>query len=982
MEPVVSPLDQPLASFPHFMPNQVLTHTQLNELAVYLEQQNRFTRQRLIGIGIVCGLQVNRVSAGNNAVVNISRGVGITSCGFLIDVPTTLSFGRKKPYTTPTDYDPFLVGAGNGPLDCFELKDAATTESGTSLLYPADVIGKIVVLFLDLQDKPNGKCIGENCDEKGNKWVFNLRALLIPIADMNKIIKRTYVPNTLGNPLGTDAEREDYFHPAYQLPTVFVERFGNLNNDPNAPFNLSAITTFEDLENYYRTAILNSSTRVAQALYETYEVFKPVFDNQLGTTSNPFNGFQNPQASNGLATMLGKLIDPFNPSYKRGSCQYVYDFVRDLADTYHELRDELFQLASRCSPDPTRFPRHLMLGEAELNLRFGEFVPEAYQPPTVYRHFFISSPIHNEQSQHLKKVKMLIRRIELMINTLNFDGIITGDDKEPILITPDKSCCSPLGEQRIPFYYHVEGAWKLTGYWNYDYTIQNRTYENRSYWASKYVDTNLPPALRAALVTPLLADICSLPKLSIEGHVGKILEDAVNELKRLRRHYNLSFDLLALKLSRQLDEVAIADDALIADLQAQYLIERNELVCCLEDLLEYTKKHEKLIGALLLLILSLLFENSTVVNSGQINWQDLISDLLDGYQVSISKMIEALPEDIRKFNFPLLNAIFPAFNAFTTLFKYGVNTWGDIESFLLTDRANTTFGSIAGKWMLSDLASAILNFWELFLDKVGDDCILGKFYTIATMFKTRLQTFTLFSSFNESIHGMEHIAGTTKGGTFILVYEDEEERKDVIGNVFDESGKAVEGAIIVNASNNNVMYGVTDSKGRFTIRVPKDVKSVRIVKPGHAITEMKATATGKASRVSMPTYCAVAEGKKAKAPTAMSEVDRVYVNLKSSFDQMKAADKALFGQVESFIKFDAATTTHMPYDIGFKRSFRVVADFYLPHLIHNCKIDVDPLDACKDLEEVKLVDFSVITKLLDKYVKTKAEFKTVLNAFK
>lgn len=979
MEPVVSPLNQPLASFPHFMPNQVLTHTQLNEMAVYLEQQNRFTRQRLIGIGIVCGLQANRVSAGNNAIVNISRGVGITSCGFLIDVPATLSFGRKKPYTTPADYDPFLVGPGNGPLDCFELKDVATTESGTSLLYPADVNGKIVVLFLDLEDKPNGKCIGENCDEKGNKWVFTLRALLIPVADMNKIIKRTYIPNKLGNPLGTDQEREDYFHPAYQLPTVFVERFGNLNNNPNTSFNLAAITSFPELENYYRSAILKSSTRVAQALHETYEVFKPVFDNQLGTNANPFSDYEKPQASNGLATMLGKLIDPFNPAYKRGNVQYVYDFVRDLADTYNELRNELFILASRCSPDPKRFPRHLMLGEAELNLPFGKFVPDAYQPPTVYRHFFLSSPILNEQSEHLKKIKMLIQRTTLMIDTLHFGNIITGESKEPILITPDKFCCAPLGEQRIPYYYHVEGAAALTEYWNFSYTIQNRAYENRSYWASKYVDAGLPADLKAALVTPLLADICSLPKLSIEGHVGRILEEAVNELKRQRKHYNLSFDLLALKLQRNLSEVAIADDNLIADLQAQYLVERNELVCCLEDLLEYIKKHEQVIGVLLLAILFLLFENAPIMTSGQIDWQDLISDLLAAYRVSITKMIEALPDDIRKFNYPLLNVIFPAFNTFTTLFKYGINTWGDIEYFLLNDKDK--FGFNKGKWMVSDLISVILNIWELFLDKVGDDCILGKFHTISVMFTKRLETFTLFPSFNESIHGMEHIAGTGKGGTFILVYEDEEDRKDVIGNVVDENGKPVEGAIVVNAANNNIMYGITDTKGKFNVSVPKDVKSVKIVKPGYAIVDMKATATGRLNRVDLPTYCAVAEGKKARATAAMSEVDQVYVSLKSSFDKMKAADKS-FAQFETFIRFDTIGKASLPYEIGFKKSFRVVADFYLPHLIHNYKIEVDPLDACKDLEEIKMVDFSVITKLLNKQVKSKNEFKSAFNFFK
>src|SRR5690348_17155673 len=100
MEPTITPLSEALNSLPHFMPNQVLTNKSLNELAVYLEQQDRFTRQRLIGIGIVCGLQANLITAGTSATVEVSRGVGITSCGFLIDVPNKLTFTKKKDYET------------------------------------------------------------------------------------------------------------------------------------------------------------------------------------------------------------------------------------------------------------------------------------------------------------------------------------------------------------------------------------------------------------------------------------------------------------------------------------------------------------------------------------------------------------------------------------------------------------------------------------------------------------------------------------------------------------------------------------------------------------------------------------------------------------------------------------------------------------------------------------------------------------------
>ena len=42
-----------------FEPDQVLTNDHLNELFDYLDVQERLTRNKLIGIGIVCGLEID-----------------------------------------------------------------------------------------------------------------------------------------------------------------------------------------------------------------------------------------------------------------------------------------------------------------------------------------------------------------------------------------------------------------------------------------------------------------------------------------------------------------------------------------------------------------------------------------------------------------------------------------------------------------------------------------------------------------------------------------------------------------------------------------------------------------------------------------------------------------------------------------------------------------------------------------------------------
>lgn len=976
MEPVITPLSQQLTSFPHFMPNQVLTHTQLNELAVYLEQQDRFTRQRLIGIGIVCGLQAKLAFPGGTRTVQISRGVGVTSCGFMIDIPQQLSFTKKKSYTTPSDYAPFVLGASNTPINCIELKDQNSTESGISNLTAGDVSDKIVVLFLDLEDKPNGKCIGENCDEKGNKWVFTLRVLLIDRAganvnslhNINRVLLESYAPNAVNNPLTNDAQREDFFNPPFELPHVFAERFGNVNGvNPNVDFNLSTLTDFPGFEDTYRIIILDSATRVAKALHKSYLLFKPVFDTQLVINSNPFNGYQNNKISNTLSNKLKDLLDNSKPGYRKGNCQYVYDFVRDLIDTYNELRSELFALSSRCSPDSSKFPRHLLLGELKTDVDFGKFNPADYEPPSVYRNHFISSPINDGQSAHFSKIKMLMKRIRLMIDNLSFSGLLQASlSEEKIMITPDKTCCEPLGNQRIPFYYNREGAVQLSKYWNFDFTVQNRSFENRSYWANLYVPSSLSADLKARLINPLLYDICSLNKLSIEGHVGKELQTALDQLKLFRKRHNLSFDILAVKLDTKINEIVLADDNLIADIQAMYLAERNEIACCLEDLKNYIIKNKNLIGFFLLLTLYVMVDDPQIRDALIAYLQPIVSQLLDAYVDAIEEMSDSLTTNIKTFDIQKFLNVFPVFTSFTSLFKYGINTWGDVEFFVMNnkDGANSINKF---KWMLSDLISIMLNLWELYLDKVTDDCIAGKFYSIYRIFYERVQTFSLFHKLNEKVHGMEHIAGTSKGGTFILVYEDEAEQQEFIGKLVDEKGVAVANAMIKD-DETGIVYGITDTKGEYRIKAAKGLKKVNFSKPG--FVNMRGTVGGgKSARQKMYSYSAAASGKAEKVK--MSRADNLFIRMKASLDSLKEMDPKLTEFMKA-VKLDAAWG-HVPgISFGAKNTYKVVADFYLPHLIHNYKTEIETFDACEEIGEVKMIDFGLITKVLGKKTKSQA----------
>ncbi len=182
-------------AYPEFVPNQILTDKQLNQLHTHLEQEDRVTRLHLAGTGIVCGLRGRKTASGG---VEIDAGYGITSDGDLIDLceKTTYTHFRNTPYADPDrdeqqklKYAPWqgheiveLIPAGAAP----EVQPPDTT-AFTDANFGPKVSGRVLVLYLEHAPVDLKSCLVTSCDNKGRNVNVHVRALLVKKTDLTAV---------------------------------------------------------------------------------------------------------------------------------------------------------------------------------------------------------------------------------------------------------------------------------------------------------------------------------------------------------------------------------------------------------------------------------------------------------------------------------------------------------------------------------------------------------------------------------------------------------------------------------------------------------------------------------------------------------------------------------------------------------------------------------------------------------------------------
>ena len=530
-----------------FEPDQVLSDKHLNALFDYLDQQNRWTRNKLIGAGIVCGLEL---AYDPGAVsVSISAGCGLTSQGYIIL--------REQPldaYTYFTAYDPPDDSKYDLPFDktkvpfykdfcagrtIYELLTTndhntliANNEDGGQLLssVKSTLDNYMVVLFLEMTEKDLKNCDTFDCNNKGEKMLLNLRALLVPKGMVDVF------PKPWTSPV------KEINLARYNVPAVS----NALANSDDVIDKFLAILEEPKLLDNLATAFKHCS--------EIYNYF--VQDN---VAANADKSFQT------LATDLKHLL-AFVKNKKPLIIQYYYDFINDLILAYYEFSLRSKDIVSECCLDESEFPLHLVLGNATSNT--GQLHNDAN------RQYFIHTPLYANQSSYIDELGLLYQRMVKMVSyfTLWANKVAIGSAE--VKITPSQYQKAALSERCIPYYYFDPSKNKsdINTAWSYHKSKNGNEDFNLGYHSSGYSSDS-------AVTNPLLFDIEYYNFFRIEGHIGMNYSTALGHIVSLRNSYNLPMDVVAVSADMLNTPPGDLPGCQIQDLNTDYRLLASDFLC-------------------------------------------------------------------------------------------------------------------------------------------------------------------------------------------------------------------------------------------------------------------------------------------------------------------------------------------------------------------------------------------------------------------
>ena len=495
--------------YPAFEANQVLTNAHLNQLFQYLDEQSRITRANLIGIGIVCGLEIKL----SGTTITISKGCGITSEGYLICEPADVNLVGYKTYTLPTELEYSSFKGNVSPYAQYQLLELLEVgEPGFIALSPSVLANKAVVLFLELRKDGLRNCSANNCDDKGAQVTATVRPLLIDKADLDQVIAKLQITNAT---LKSTTDWENNLSARLNLPDFAMPRIDVIGTD---------LKTSNQLIQATRAALgSNLVVNLANALTSACDAFKPL----LGDIS-----------IDAAKAKLLTLNTEINNSSKITHLQNYYDFIDDLIKAYDEFRWTGLDLICMCGPSDALFPRHLMLGL---------LAPGSVANPQLYRNRFLASPAVSGCQEKSEVLAQLFKRIVRMIESFNSQPALhtfteTVTDKE-IRITPTKLGDMPLSQKAIPYYYqNVAGSTPLYQLWNPEKTHRNRAFQNQGYRSFEY-----SPAAPSSTSAPLKYELEPYNFLRIEGHLHKTKQAVMDTLIAYKTQYRLPIEIIALE---------------------------------------------------------------------------------------------------------------------------------------------------------------------------------------------------------------------------------------------------------------------------------------------------------------------------------------------------------------------------------------------------------------------------------------------------
>ncbi len=708
--------------YPVYEANQILTSAHLNLAREYLLAIDEDTLAQGIGTGILGGLEPRtRMNAGNLNAIDLGCGSGITSRGLLAHVEDCrLRYARE--YVDPTGYGKFWSappdegGEQVSLIELLEESDVEDIDDADKNRYRRkfrnlDHSDYVLMLFVECREEDLEACTLESCDDHGKLIHVNIRKLLI-------------ARNILGASVGVpypDIARANLCQP------LAIRRARNFNDEIS-------------LEREFREVCQEAVAKLPEALAKAWQVYRDLLGSRVHV------GRFRPDILNGarlgagdpeevkvaLQAYFTKLLDD-----ARGGgiplLQIYYDFLRDVAAAYNAFAAAAAVVRIENCPDREAFPKHLLLG------------PPAGEPvavPSKNRHHYYGPAAKTGQRAALQTVRLLSRKLQSMMMGFNPDpGAL-----EQIRILPQRHR-RPSGNL-VPYYYtEASTNNRLRQLWDPEAALRMVSQTS----VHSYHDD---PA-----ENPLGANIDDQEFFRIEGHLRMDPDVAMVQLKKLRDEFNLPIDFVKVRLKAEGDEDALSEICHAPETLYRYDEFRFTLLHRLRQIAAYLHKLE-------------------TSGLGWLVYMDFVPETPEGLQSVLRGLMNELTEPLDALDLDKFKDRFK--ETLHMCARYRAALSGYVSLTLTWPAESISRVRQSGKIDAPYAALMALAICEIRnqLEALFSDIDVNPFIqlvhrTHAEMAWMKTNHPLLFTNFAGQNPGMEHGAGVTPGGTFVVVAKDQ-----------------------------------------------------------------------------------------------------------------------------------------------------------------------------------------------------------------
>ncbi|MBD1848313.1 hypothetical protein H6F89_34195 [Cyanobacteria bacterium FACHB-63] len=593
-------------SYPHFVPNQVLKDSDLNNLVDYLEQQTRFTRIHLIGMGIARGLEATslyELTPQKRVAITISAGCGVTSEGYLValantvlthyqpavPVPQTLfNLGIASDPTPNSAASASVNSPTSSPKSNFRVIELFTSE-GTNRIsldrtlngadldqaaFTAFLANRILVVAWAIQDTERDSCLID-CDNRGADRSFSARFFLLPQLKIQEtpddnlsaetLLRKGYAIDNLPDPwrsLSTQAVFESrYTFLQLKDADPNVLRFGYTQELVEGSTNKIPTIRLDKILNYpafaqqYYSICQNAIDAISEAFPQIALLFSPFFSS-IASLTEPFQkDFDGKRLRDRLQLQLDKIV----PESRRP----LPSSTPPVDETTAETTGVLFQIEAQYALQyfydylSQLVAAYRELVETAFDL-MADCCPETQRFPRFLLLGQVSAPnaaldlcappsayrSHFTQPPIYNDNGKRVSQVRHLYNRLVH---LCDEDSFyllPFSDTPLK--ITPSKDRSAPLSEQAIPYYlnylKLYRDWSYDDCCKGRSARHPAYFYP--AQSNPPFVANSELV--FRHDEANFYR--IEGHIGETKETAFDRIKDYQLRYNLPFDVITLKI--------------------------------------------------------------------------------------------------------------------------------------------------------------------------------------------------------------------------------------------------------------------------------------------------------------------------------------------------------------------------------------------------------------------------------------------------